>query len=746
MRSRPICKLYMQALLPLLLLPACCCIAQNTGSSQLIRSDLPKTDIPFERFFQYPKLTGTPPTDVVWAKDNKHIVFRWNPKAERFQDLYTLELPNGKPTRLVDGSKLPHPALQDDERSEAEKKEEIQYDAGPSAAIWSPDSKELLFTYKGVLYTIESNGTNLRQRFASRLGPTNPDYSRDGRYISFSLESNIFLISRKMGDIRQLTTVSKPNTSISGYDWSPDSSSLLISWSDNTSSKSVLIPDYTKDKVEARSVKRDIVGQSESVQKVGIVQVEGTGIIKWIDNIPDHFYNYGTEWSPDSTRAALSEMSSDFKSWRLRVIDVKSLKAIQAAEDKSSKYVSDWRPIRWSSDGHNIYFGSDRDGWRHIWKVGAHGGTPEVVTPGSYDIGAFDRPKYSDDIIYESTEKSSLEFHVFRLTPEGKKTELTGSMPVNSPTFADSPLMNGTYASEDGKMVLLNLQDRTHPPDLYLAAENSASHEPIRLTHSPLPDFEKMKLVKPENVKFTSTDGKEIHGLLFKPAHLVAGKRYGVVISDMYADSAKNRWGGLLDSYAASELGLAVLCIDFRSSWGYGADFASGYYHSLGQVDADEAVSAANFLKSLDFIDPNRLGVWGWSYGGYLTEMIMCTRPGTFSTGVAVAPVTDWKHYNEWYTRHRLDEPKDAEEDYKKSSPVNFAAGLKGHLLMIHGMQDDNVLFQDTVQMVQKLIEAGKDFDVAFYPKDDHSIGRDDSRVHVYRRIYKYLYMWLGSD
>ncbi len=736
------------SILPLIMLTASPsnCITQNISTTQSVHNDLPKTEIPFDRFLKYPRLSGSPPTGVVWAKDCKHVAFRWNTSGERLQDIYVMQIPEGKPVRIVEGMKLPRPALQDDERTETEKKEEDQYDAGPSAAAWSPESSELLFTYRGILYSVRPNGAGLRQRFASRLGPSNPDYSPDGTYISFSMGSNIFLITRKSGDIRQLTTVSKASTSISGYDWSPDSKNILISWNDNTSSKSILIPDYTKEKVEARSVKRDIVGESENVQKVGIVAVEGDGIIKWVDNLRSNFYNYGTKWSQDGSRVALSEMNADFKSWRLRVFDVKSLKAFVVTEDKSPKYVSDWRPLQWSRDGYSIYFGSDRDGWRHIWKVGSHGGSPQIVTAGKYDVGGFERPKSSDDLIYESTEKSPLEFRVFRETPAGVKSELTGSLPVSSPTFADSPTLNGTHVSEDGRWVILDAQDRTHSPDMYLAQESTPDHEPRRITHSPLADFDKLKLIKPEEVTFSAPDGKVIHGLFWKPQRMIPGKKYGALISDMYADSAKNRWGGVLDSYTASELGMAVLCVDFRSSWGYGSDFANGYYHSLGQVDTDEAVAAANYLKSLDYIDPNRLGAWGWSYGGYLTEMIMCTRPGSFSTGVAVAPVSDWKHYNEWYTRHRLDEPKDAEEEYKKSSPVNFAAGLKGHLLMIHGMQDDNVLFQDTVQMTQKLIEAGKDFDVAFYPKDDHSINRDDSRVHVFRRIYKYLYMWLGSD
>ncbi|HZT41202.1 MAG TPA: prolyl oligopeptidase family serine peptidase [Chthonomonadaceae bacterium] len=718
--------------------------AQRPSNVQRVHTDLPRTEIPFERLFTQPYLTGSPPSAVRWAKDNRHIAFLWNPEGHRLRDIYVLEVPDGKPIRLTDAAKIPRIARQDDERTEQEKKEEIQYDGGPGAPIWSPDSKTILFGYHGDIFEVPAEGKGpLRRRLMALEGVGQLDYSPDGKWISFA-RGNVFLLDRQSGDIRQLTTVTKANTSVSGYDWSPDGKNLLISWSDTSSDKTVIIPDYTKETVEAGTRKRGLVGQSENVQKVGIVSVSGDGIIQWVEGLSPHFYNYGADWSEDGQHVALSEMGGDFKSWRLRVFDIKTRRAGQLLEETSTRYMNDWRPVRWSRDGQSLYFGSDRDGWRHIWKIGASGGTPKIVTAGDWDVGGFDRPKYSDDIIYESTEHSPQELRVYRLAPDGKKTEITGPLPITSPTFATGGGLRGTTLSEDGRHAILDAQDRTHPPDIYYAAISDKPGIPKRLTTSALPEFAKALLVTPQEVTFTSIDGKTVHGLLWLPPKMDPGKRYGAVLHSIYADSAKNGWGGLLESYMAAALDLVVLQVDFRSSWGYGADFATGYYRSLGQVDADEAVAAANFLKAQPYVDPARLGIWGWSYGGFLTEMVMFTRPGAFSTGVAVAPVTDWKHYNEWYTRHRLDEPKDAEEAYKKSSPINFANGLQGHLLMIHGMQDDNVLFQDTVQMVQKLIEAGKDFDVAFYPKDNHGISRDDSRVHVFRRIIKYLYMWLG--
>ena len=717
-------------------------------AQRLVPTDFPKTEIPFERFYQSPSLIGAPPTSAIWAPDSQHAAYLWNTDGTRHRDIYVVKLPGGTPTRVTDYRKFPKIPLQDDERTEIQKKEEEQYDTGPAGIAWSPDSKNLLFSYKGNMYEATIDGKSpVRKRTLTLEGMGNYAYSPDGKFISYSRTGNLFLLDRTTGDVRQLTTVSKASTAITGYEWSPDSANILVNWQDNTAAKSIIIPDYTKETVEAGARRRNFVGQSPNVQRIGVVSVSG-GLIKWVEGLTPNFYNQVAAWSPDSKRIAVSEMGGDFKSWRLRVIELDNLKPITIADQKTDRFINDWRPCFWSRDGRYVYYGTDFDGWRHLYRVRDYGGDPELITKGNFDVCGVVRPKNSDDIFVEVAELSPLDLRLYRISPDGKKLEVTVKLPVNSPTFASAKAMNSSFISDDGKQALAICSDRITSPDLYYFGDIGRSRgvqDPLRVTNSPLPDYKKVKLVMPKEVTFPSADGKTIHALLYMPSNLPSGSKCGAFLDNMYADSAKNRWVGFAPSYACETLGMVVLSVDFRSSWGYGADFGTGYYRSLGQVDADEAVAAANYLKSLPMVDPNRVGLWGWSYGGFLTEMVMCTRPGNFAAGVAGAPVTDWKHYNEWYTRHRLNLPKEDEEAYKKSSPVNFAAGLQGKLLMIHGMQDDNVLFQDTVQMVQKLIEAGKEFDVAFYPKDDHSVSRDETRPHVYTRIYKYLYMWLGG-
>jgi len=212
-----------------------------------------------------------------------------------------------------------------------------------------------------------------------------------------------------------------------------------------------------------------------------------------------------------------------------------------------------------------------------------------------------------------------------------------------------------------------------------------------------------------------------------------------------WANSGKVAWSGYNDNYLVMELGFVVLNVDFRASWGYGGEFNSGYYEKMGLIDADEAVKAKEYLVSLGYVNPDRVGIWGWSYGGFLTCMVMNTKPGVFDTGVAVASVTDWRQYNEWYTRRRIGMVSDKEDIFLKNSPVNSAATMAGNLYLVHGILDDNVLFQDVVQLSQKYIENGRHFDSLFYPRGDHGMWRDDERPHIMSAIHRYLYHKLTS-
>jgi dipeptidyl-peptidase 4 len=497
--------------------------------------------------------------------------------------------------------------------------------------------------------------------------------------------------------------------------------------------------DFSKDRATVVNIQRDWNGTMSQDNQIGVVAADG-GIVKWIGGLPRYMWPKDSAWSPDGKRIAFGWQKDDFQEYTISVVDATTLAKADVYHEKAPKnYINDWAPLTWSRDSKQLIFGTDlmggQFGFRSIYKMDADGKNIVPVYKENADVGAMMRPKESDRIVLVTAARSALTTEITIVEPDGTKTthvvmENGYSSPKNF-NWADNPLV-----SDDGKSIATLASNRTINNELY-AVEPQGK----RLTESQLPEFKKIKWADFKEVTFTSPDGKTIHGVLITKPGLDMTKKHPAFLSNIYADSGKLAWAGFLENYAATELDMVALAVDFRSSWGYGGEFNSGYYRQMGLVDTDEAVAAKNYLASLPYVRNDRAGIWGWSYGGYLTCMALLTKPGVFDTGVAVASVTDWKSYNEWYTRRRLGMVKDDKDKiFEKTSPITYASGLKDNLLLVHGILDDNVLFQDTARLMQRLIDNGKYFDLMAYPRDDHGMGKDTSRPHVYGRIMGYLY------
>lgn len=705
--------------------------------------DLPQAEIPIERYYQYPLINGRSPSAPAMSPDGSHIVFGWNQTGERKLDVWVLDFPSGNKRRIVEASKINDLPRQDDERTDLEKKEQDLYDGGPGGYQWSPDGKEILFSYKGRTWTVLPDGKDLTPIFDGNSGAYSFSYSPDGKYLGYLEGGNVYRLDRKTGKSKQLTFVSKANTSVEGFDWSPDGKNLLITWGDSSKMGSHVMMDFSKDRAKVVNIQRMWNGDLSQDNQLGVVSVDG-GIIRFVGGLPRYLWVKSALWSPDSKKVAVGWQKEDFQEYTISVFDATTLKKEDVYHEKAPRnYINDWQPLVWSRDSKQIIFGTDLMGgdfsWRSIYKMDADGKNIVPVYKEANDVGDMTRPKDSDRIFLSTAARSPLKTEITIIEPDGKKTvhvvkEDGYSVPKDF-NSANLPLI-----SNDGKKVATMAADRTINYELY-AVEPTLK----RLTESQLPEFKKVDWADYKEVSFQSPDGKTIHGILITKKGIDLSKKHPAVVSSIYADSAKMTWGGFFENYLANECDMVVLCVDFRSSWGYGGDFNNGYYKQLGLIDVGEAEAAHKYLENLGYVRPDRVGIWGWSYGGFLTCMTLLTKPGLYDTGVAVASVTDWKSYNEWYTRRRLGLVKDDKDKiFEKTSPVTYASGLKDHLLLVHGILDDNVLFQDTAQLAQKLIENGKYFDLMAYPRDDHGIGKDTSRPHVMGTIARYLFSHLS--
>ena len=704
---------------------------------------LPKADISIERLNQYPLIQGRSPSAPAMSPNGSKIAFGWNDDGSRKLDLYVMDFPSGAKHRIVEAAKIADLPRQDDARTDLEKKEAALYDGGIGGAQWSPDGKELMFAYKGRTFLVHPDGSNLHAMIDGQAAIASPKYSPDGKYISYRSGQNIFRWDRSTGAVKQLSFISKANTTIDDVEWAPDSKTLAVTWSDSSKTGHHVMMDFSKDRATVVNIERQWNGDLDVDMQVGILPIDG-GLIKFVPGLPRYMWLLHLAWAPDSSALALAWINENFQTFTISKVNPKdATKADIYTEKAPTNYIPDWRPIVWTRDSKQILFGTDiidkKFTWRSVMKVDADGKNLSKFFAEKFDVAALGRPKGSDRVFLGTLAHSPLKSEITVVEPNGKLTEHI-VMPDGMSTPKEFDDLGLPLFSDDGTKVATLASDRTLSPEIY-----SVEPQIHRLTKSQLSQFSEIKWADFKEVTFPGPEGATIHGLLITRPGLDLTQKHPALVSNMYANSGKAAWGGFVENYAAMNLDMVVLCVDFRASWGYGGEFNSGYYRKMGLIDADEAVAAKNYLASLSYVRGDRVGLWGWSYGGYLTCMTLLTKPGVFYAGCAVAPVTDWKTYNEWYTRRRLGLVKDDPKIFEQTSPISYAAGLQDNLLLVHGILDNNVLFQDTARLIQRLIDNGKYFDEMTYPRDDHSIGKETSRPHVFGRILKYLYNQLSK-
>jgi dipeptidyl aminopeptidase/acylaminoacyl peptidase len=282
------------------------------------------------------------------------------------------------------------------------------------------------------------------------------------------------------------------------------------------------------------------------------------------------------------------------------------------------------------------------------------------------------------------------------------------------------------------------------PAELHVA-DNRAGAQATRITTTPTEEWRSFDWIAPEIIHFTAGDGVQVPARIYEPADVGAEPNGAAVIfvhGAGYLQNVHNWWSSYFREYMFHHIlasrGYVVLDIDYRASAGYGRDWRTAIYRHMGGKDLEDVVDGARFLVQTEKVDPKRIGVYGGSYGGFITLMAMFTTPDVFAAGAALRPVTDWSHYNHGYTSNILNVPQIDPEAYKKSSPIYFADGLKGQLLILHGMVDTNVFFQDSVRLVQKLIELRKEnWAIAPYPVENHGFTEETSWADEYKRILK---------
>jgi dipeptidyl aminopeptidase/acylaminoacyl peptidase len=395
--------------------------------------------------------------------------------------------------------------------------------------------------------------------------------------------------------------------------------------------------------------------------------------------------------------------------------------------------------LAWLPDNKRALFMSEKDGWMHVYSIDVSAAAPAAtqLTSGKWEVASAQLSADRKTLFLTTSEVHPGERHFYTMSVDGgartKFTTMTGS--------------NEATVSPDEKSLAIVYSYTTKPPELYLMPF-TAGAQAKQVTTTPTEEFRNFKWIDPKVITYKARDGAVVYARLFTPEMIGAKrdpKKPGVVFvhGAGYLQEAHKYWSSsyyrenMFNNILASK-GYVVLDPDYRASAGYGRDWRTAIYRHMGGKDLDDVVDGAKFLVETERVDPKRIGVYGGSYGGFITLMAMFTTPDAFAAGAALRPVTDWAHYNHGYTSDILNIPQNDPDAYRQSSPIYFAEGLKGHLLICHGMVDTNVFFQDSVRLVQRLIELRKEnWEIEPYPVENHSFTEETSWADEYKRILR---------
>lgn len=720
-----------------------------------------------------PQLYGYEPTRVRWSGDSKRIYFQWKPASEAPEqplDLYVVNRDGGGLRKLSDEeARLTPPA-------------NGSYTRDRSRVVWAEDGDIFIYDFKS------DKG---RQLTRTADAESHPAFTQDETRVAFMRNGNLFTLSLADGTVDQWTET-KPSGASPAEDKNraqtnqdflkeqekeliqavrdranlkeeedarrkklhprkpfeltgrqtiqqlllcPDETCVIALVADRPAeAKRDAVPNYITESAYVEQIAgRSNVGDIQARDRIAVLNAT-TGEAKWVEmSLGNRDVEIDSiQFNPQGTRAVVLATASDNKdAWILTLDPVAAMTKVLFQEHDPA-WVNGPQSLRWMKDGEAVYFLSERDGYLHLYSIAAKGGdAPHQLTSGKFEVSDVQLSRDGKAFYLTTNEADPGERRWYSMTADGgPRTEITHEAGSHRVVLSpDSKFLADVYSYTN------------RPPELY-AQENRPGAPRIKLTDSPAKEFWGYPWVDAPVVQVPARDGAKIPARFYKPANYQAGGPAVVFVHGAgYLQNAHKYWSSYSHEYLfhhfLMERGYMVLDMDYRGSAGYGRDWRTAIYRHMGGPDLNDNVDGAKWLVAQG-ADPKRIGIYGGSYGGFITLMAMFTTPDVFAAGAALRPVTDWSHYNNGYTSNILNTPQKDPEAYKQSSPIYFADGLKGALLICHGMVDTNVFFQDTVRLTERLIELHKEnWSVAMYPVEDHGFVRAASWADEYKRIFK---------
>ena len=708
-------------------------------------------DLTVERIYGGPSLSGQVLRDTRWSPDGKWLSYLTG-NGER-TEIWVVDAATGERRVLVDAAHMRDVLLPPASRGQQTGLGRLT----PSQYRWAPDSQALLFIGAQQLAWYDLKSQTSRHLLPAPAAPAasaetdstldDAKISPDGRWVSFIRNHDLWVTSVATGQVRQLTRGGTDELLNGELDWvypeeldiqtahwwSPDSARIAFLQLDQSAVGKYPLVDELAYEGKLIEERYPIAGSPNPIARVGVVAVGG-GAVRWMDTGADKSVLLArVDWLPDSRRLAIQRLTRVQNRLDLLFADAASGRAQTVLTEMDQSWINIADDLRFFAHGQRFLWSSERSGFRHLYLYDLSGKQLAQVTRGDWQVeGIEEVDEAGGQVYFTSTEAGPIERHLYRVS-------LAGGDPVRLTRDRGN---HGVTFSPDARHFLDTYSTAMTPPrqDLYQADGSRVT----ALAENKVAELDAFRLQPVEFFTVPGADGTPLHASLIKPRGFDPSRKYPVLVylyGGPHVQLVRDVWQGanFLWNQMMAQKGFLIFTVDNRGTAGRGHAFESAIFRRFGEVELADQLAGVTWLKRQPYVDGTRAGIWGWSYGGYMTCLAMLRAGDTFKAGFAGAPVTDWRYYDTIYTERYMGLPQDNPNGYRDSSPVNFADGLRGKLLVAHASGDDNVHFGNTLGLADKLVDAQKYAEFLIYAGRGHGITDPPARIHIFNRVTQFF-------
>jgi dipeptidyl-peptidase-4 len=704
-------------------------------------------DLTLDRIFQSPSLSGASPRLPRLSPDGRlATLLRNRADDQQRYDLWGIDTASGEARMLVDSAKVGSGAEISEEEKMRRERARLSGTRGIVAYDWAPDGKTILVPLDGDLYLAGLDG-NVRQLTRTEATELDAQVSEGGRYVSFVRNQNLFVADAATGKETQLTTDGGGTLSwgsaefvaqeemdrTTGHWWSPDDRLIAVARVDESPVKVVTRAAIGADGTRVFEQRYPAAGTPNAVIDLYVMSPDGSGRVKVDLGTDPDIYLARVNWTPDGKTLLVQRESRDQKRLDLLSVDPATGRSKVLFSETAKTWVNLHDNLRPLKDG-SLIWSSERSGFSHLYRW--RNGNWTQLTRGEWAVNEVQGVDEEKGLVYFLGNKDTpVEQHLYAVsyTKPGEPRRLTEK------GYWNTAAMDGK-----GTRALVTRSSPTQPSQVYIAdpagkrlawlEENrlDANHPYARYLDSHVaPAFGTLK----------AEDGTDLHYKMLMPK-LEAGRRYPVFVQVYNGPGAGRQvmrdWSPALQQYLVDK-GWIVFSVDGRGTPGRGKAFEDHIYRAMGGVEVRDQIAGVQFLKNQPFVDPDRIAVYGWSYGGYMTLKLLEEAPGVFAAGVSGAPVTKWELYDTHYTERYMGDPTKDAAAYEASSAIPKAGKISDPILLLHGMADDNVVFDNMTAVMAKMQAEKTPFDLMVYPGATHRVSGEGPQTHLWKTIERFM-------